>query len=70
MLFFFIRDSLARDFKPPALEDGFGVSGFTGFVWTGGRVVTGVPAFRLVVGLHGPHQHFDLLCLLAHPPKA
>ena len=70
LVFFFIRVLLARDFKPPALEDSFGVSGFTGFVWTGGRVVRGVASFRLVVGLHGPHQHFDLLCFLVHPPKA
>ena len=30
-MFFFVRDSLARDFKPPALEDGFGVSGLHWF---------------------------------------
>ena len=45
LVFFFIRVLLARDFKPPALEDSFGVSGFTGFVWTGGRVVSGVASF-------------------------
>ena len=28
------------------------------------------PACRLVVGLYGPHQHFDLLCFLAHSQNA
>ena len=45
LVFYFIRDSLARDFIPPAQEDSFGVSGFTGFVWTGGLVVRGVASF-------------------------
>ena len=45
VFFIFIRDLLARDFKSPAQEDGFVVSGFTGFVWTGGQVVRGVASF-------------------------